>query len=183
MKIKGEGLMIKTKLFVVTFYFLIFSSIFAQVKDYELGASTLPNRFNQASGFFDFSDPEAVNIKVSVWGFVRYPGKYVVPIYTTVIDLLSYAGGPTDAAHLDDLRIYRINEDSLQVLIKIDYNDIMYEKKLSKAYKKPPSLEAGDILVVPGAPRLYTRDKVSIWLSVLSTLISLSILILNITRK
>jgi len=175
--------MIKRKLLILTFFLLIFSSIGAQVKDYELGSSTLFNRYNQASGYFDFSDPEAVNIKVSVWGFVRYPGKYVVPTYTTVIDLLSYAGGPTDAAHLDDLRIYRINEDSTQVLIKIDYNDIMYESELKKAYKKPPTLEAGDILVVPGAPRLYTRDKVSIWVSVLSALISLSILILNITRK
>lgn len=158
-------------------------NLFGQTKDYELGASILANRFNQQSGFFDFSDPESVNIKVSVWGFVRYPGKYVVPIYTTVIDLLSYAGGPTDAAHLDDLRIYRVNEDSTQVLLKVDYNDIMYESKLSKEYKKPPSLEAGDILVVPGSPRLYTRDQVSIWVSVLSALISLSILILNITRK
>ncbi|MDH7605307.1 MAG: SLBB domain-containing protein [Melioribacter sp.] len=175
--------MIKRKLFILTFFLLIFSSIDAQVKDYELGSSNLFNRYNQASGYFDFSDPEAVNIKVSIWGFVRYPGKYVVPIYTTVIDLLSYAGGPTDAAHLDDLRIYRVNEDSTQVLIKIDYNDIMYESKLTKAYKKPPNLEAGDILVVPGAPRLYTRDKVSIWVSVLSALISLSILILNITRN
>lgn len=158
-------------------------TLFGQIKDYELGASMLQNRFNQQTGYFDLSDPESVNIKVSVWGFVRYPGKYVVPIYTTVIDLLSYAGGPTDAAHLDDLRIYRVTEDSAQVLIKIDYNDIMYESNLSKEYKKPPSLEAGDILVVPGAPRLYTRDQVSIWVSVLSALISLSILILNITRK
>ncbi|MEG8947055.1 SLBB domain-containing protein [Rosettibacter firmus] len=175
--------MSRNKFLILFFYFLLFTVVLGQVKDYELGASVLPNRYTQQSGFFDFSDPESVNIKVSVWGFVRYPGKYVVPIYTTVIDLLSYAGGPTDAAHLDDLRIYRVNEDSTQVLIKVDYNDIMYENKLTKAYKKPPSLEAGDILVVPGSPRLYARDKVSIWVSIMSALISLSILILNITRN
>jgi len=161
----------------------IISNLNAQVKDYELGASTLLNRFNQQSGYFDFSDPETVNIKVSVWGFVRYPGKYTIPAYATIIDLLSFAGGPTDAAHLDDLRIYRVNEDSSQALIKIDYNDIMYEDNLKKEYKAMPVLEAGDILVVPGSPRLYTRDHVGIWVSILSALISLSILILNITRE
>ncbi len=173
-----------TKLKYLNLFVLIFFNfqLFAQVKEYELGASSLQLRYNQQSGYFDFSDPESVNIKVSVWGFVRYPGKYVVPIYTTVIDLLSYAGGPTDAAHLDDLRIYRVKEDSSQILIKIDYNDIMYESNLDKIYKKPPELEAGDILVVPGSPRLYTRDKVSIMVSVLSALISLSILILNIVK-
>lgn len=174
--------MINSKYILVVMLLFISNFALSQVKDYELG-SPLLNRYNQQSGYFDFSDPEAINIKVSVWGFVRYPGKYVVPIYTTVIDLLSYAGGPTDAAHLDDLRIYRVTEDSSQVLIKIDYNDIMYESKLSKDYKKPPALEAGDILVVPGSPRLYTRDKVSLWLSIISAMTSLTILILNIVKK
>ncbi len=57
------------------------------------------------SGFFDYSDPEAINMRVSVWGFVRYPGRYLVPIYTTVTDLLSYAGGPRDNSNIDDLRL------------------------------------------------------------------------------
>jgi len=169
----------------ITFLFslFIFSNLLAQGKDYELGASSLPLRYNQQSGFFDFSDPESVNIKVSVWGFVRYPGKYTVPIYTTVTDLLSFAGGPTDASHLDDLRIYRVDENSNHSLIKVNFNDIMWETTLTKRYEKVPVLEAGDILVVPGEPRIYTREKVAIWVSILSALISLSILILNITRN
>lgn len=169
---------------LIVFMFLILQTqLHSQIKDYELGSSSLLSRYTQQSGFFDFSDPESVNIKVSVWGFVRYPGKYTIPVYSTIIDLLSFAGGPTDAAHLDDMRIYRVDADSVQSLIKIDYNDIMYETKLEKRYKPMVNLEAGDILVIPGAPRLYTRDQVSIWVSVLSALISLSILILNISRN
>lgn len=174
--------MIKSVRFFLFVFILINSALLGQTRDYELGSS-LYSRYNQQSGYYDLSDPGSVNIKVSVWGFVRYPGKYTVPIYTTITDLLSYAGGPTDAAHLDDLRIYRSNEDGTQELIKFDYDDIMWESKLQTRTRTNPNIEAGDILVVPGAPRLYAREQVSIWVSVLSALISLSILILNIARN
>jgi hypothetical protein len=155
----------------------------AQVKDYELGADVLGTRYNPQGGYYNYSDPEAVNVKVSVWGWVKYTGKYTVPSYSTVADLLSYAGGPTDAADLEDLRIYRINDDSTQTMIKFTYNDLLYESKLESKFRKVPKLEAGDILVVPGEPRLYFRDHFSMWMSVFSVLISLSILVLNIVRK
>ena len=166
------------------FLFVVgYISLSAQVKDYTLGTDVSGLRYAQQSGNFDLSDPEAVNIKVSVWGWVKYTGKYTVPSYTTVIDLLSYAGGPSDAADLEDLRLYRVNEDSTQSMIKFNYNDLLYESKLESKYRKIPKLEAGDVLVIPGEPRLYFRDHFSIWMSIFSVLISLSILVLNIVRK
>ncbi|MBM4170653.1 MAG: hypothetical protein FJ214_02135 [Ignavibacteria bacterium] len=171
------------KKYIFYIFLILFQSIsIAQITDYELGAK-LNRGYYQQTGFFDLSDPEAVNIKVAVWGFVRYPGKYIVPTYTTVLDLLSFAGGPSDAADLEDLRIYRTNEDGTQQLLKINYNDIMWESELELRTRRVPSLEAGDILVITGEPRLYARDKVSIWLSILSALISLTILVLNIVRN
>lgn len=155
---------------------------YSQVTDYELGSSLL-NRYNQQTGLFDLSDPNAVNIKVAVWGFVRYPGKYIVPSYTTVSDLLSYAGGPTDGAELEELKLYRVHEDGKQELVKVNFEDIMWDDELKFKFIRAPNLEAGDILVVTGAPRLYTREKVSIWVSILSALISLSILVLNIVNN
>jgi polysaccharide export outer membrane protein len=140
-------------------------------------------RYQPQGGFFNYADPNSVNIKVAVWGWVRYPGKYTVPSYTSVTDLLSFSGGPTDAAELEDLRIYRINQDSTQTLIKFNYNDLLYESKLDSKYRKVPKLEAGDILVVPGSPRMYFRDNFSIWMSLLSALISLTILVMNIVRN
>lgn len=168
---------------IIFFFILGYISISAQVKDYELGADVLGLRNNPQGGYFNYSDPEAININVSVWGWVKYPGRYKVPIYTTAIDLLSYAGGPSDAADLQDLRIYRLNADSTQSMIKFNYNDLVYESKLESRYRKIPRLEAGDVLVIPGEPRLYFRDHFSIWMSVFSVLISLSILILNIVRN
>ncbi len=166
------------------FFLLLIASTFikAQEKNYELGSS-FPNKGFQQGGYFDYSDPEAVNIKVSVWGWVRYPGRYTIPSYTSPADLLSYAGGPTDAADLQDLRLYRVNEDSTQSMIKFNYNDLLYESRLETRYRKIPKLEAGDIMVVPGEPRLYFRDQLGIWMSIFSVLISLTILVLNIVRK
>ncbi len=172
---------ITIRIFII--FILGYVSLAAQVKDYELGADVLGARLNPQGGYYNYSDPEAVNIKVSVWGWVKFTGKYTVPSYSTVADLLSYAGGPTDAADLEDLRIYRLNDDSTQTMIKFTYNDLLYESKLENKYRKVPKLEAGDILVVPGEPRLYFRDHFSIWMSVFSVLISLSILVLNIVRK
>ncbi|MFZ5949001.1 MAG: SLBB domain-containing protein [Stygiobacter sp.] len=162
--------------------FIVACNLFAQIKDYELGANLL-NRSYQQSGLFDLSDPEAVNIKVAVWGWVRYPGRYIIPNYTTVSDLISYAGGPLEGANLEDIRVLRTKDDESQELITLTFNDIMYDNKLELKNRKIPKLQAGDILVLPGEPRLYARDKVAIWTSVLSLLISLTILILNITKK
>ncbi|PJA97405.1 MAG: hypothetical protein CO129_01470 [Ignavibacteriales bacterium CG_4_9_14_3_um_filter_34_10] len=167
--------------FLFLFMILIYSTVSAQVKDYELGSPANTIR-NYNGGYFDYSDPTTVNIKVSVWGFVKYPGRYTVPINSTAADLLSFAGGPTDDAHLDDLRLYKLGPDSSQSIVKFDYNDLLWEETLRTTKVVVPNLTAGDILVVPGSPRLYFKDWFSITLSVVSTLISLSILVLNIIR-
>lgn len=168
------------KLFLVVFVF-IYSISFAQIKDYELGSPANTIR-NYNGGYFDYSDPTTVNIKVSVWGFVKYPGRYTIPVNSTAADLLSFAGGPTDDAHLDDLRLYKTTSDSSQTIVKFDYNDLLWADNLKTTRVKVPNLNAGDILVVPGSPRLYFKDWFSITLSVISTLISLTILILNLKK-
>jgi protein involved in polysaccharide export with SLBB domain len=138
------------------------------------------NQLRQSQGgFFDYSDPESVNIKVSVWGFVKYPGKYIIPYYSNAFDLLSYAGGPSENANLDDIRIFRINEDSSQVFIDLNYKDFLWNKELTSE-KTAPRINMGDILLVPGEERLYFKDYFTLTLSVLSVLISLAILIINI---
>ncbi len=169
------------KYFFVLLILVAVQTTFAQDKDVQIGSS-LNSRLQSQGGFFDYSDPEAVNIKVSVWGFVKYPGKYVIPDYSTLSDLLSYAGGPTDDAHLDDMRLFRTKPDSTQELIKFNYNDLLWEDNLTKEIKNP-KLQAGDMVMVAGAQRLYTRDYVTLTVSVLSALISLSILILNIAKE
>ena len=154
--------------------------VFAQNSELQVGSNTNQLRQNQGA-FYDYSDPTSLNIKVSVWGFVKYPGKYVIPMESNVYDLLSYAGGPTEDAHLEDLRLFRTMEDSSQSMIKFNYNDLLWDENL-KEFKSAPGLDAGDILLVPGSQRLYFKDYLQIGLSVFSALVSLSILILNIAK-
>lgn len=163
------------------FLILLPLTLSAQVKDYELGVPQFGAAQRQG-GYFDYSDPASVNIKVSVWGSVQFPGRYSVPIYTTVADLISLAGGPTDDAELDDLRIYRTYEDSSELLLKFSYNDLLWESNLNTANRYIPELTAGDILLVPGSPRYYFRETFSFVLSVMSTLISIAILALTLFK-
>ena len=156
------------------------AAVFAQNSEVQVGSNTDQLRQNQGA-FYDYSDPTSLNIKVAIWGFVKYPGKYIIPVESNVYDLLSYAGGPTDDAHLDDLRIFRTLGDSSQSMIKFDYNDLLWDENL-KEFKGAPGLDAGDILLVPGSERLYFKDYAQLGLSLISVLISLTILILNITK-
>ena len=74
--------------------FLIFAVLtsFAQ-DDVQIGSS-FKNKTQSQGGLFDYSDPSGFNIKVQLWGYVKYPGYYVVPANSNLNDILSYAGGP-----------------------------------------------------------------------------------------
>ncbi len=152
-------------------------SVYAQITDVELGRPTTYGR----SGLYDFSDPGAINIKVAVWGYVSRPGKYIVPDYTTVSDLLSYAGGPYQDAEMNDLRIYRVNENGTEEMIKFSYNDIMWEDNLLKGNRVVPKLKASDILVVPGSPKLFFRDWFNIGIQVFSVILTIVNLVILIS--
>ncbi len=167
---------------VFTILFLLGSGyIFAQNEGVQIGSS-MSQRYQSAGGYYDYSDPQAVNIKVAVWGWVRYPGKYVIPAYSNVNDLLSYAGGPTDAAHLQDLKLIRAGKDSTQKIIDIKYQDVLVDNNLS-SFPKAPLLQPGDVLIVSGEPRLYFNNYLSIVLSVVSTLISIATFVYLIVKK
>jgi len=162
-------------LFLVGFLIILSSNHFAQITDMELGRGSFSR-----SGLYDFSDPGAINIKVAVWGYVSRPGKYVVPDYTTVSDLLSFAGGPSRDSELDDLRIYRTLENGTEEMIKFNYNDIMWENNLNTKIRFTPKLQASDILVIPGSPKLFWTDWFNIGLQIFSITLSIVSLLLAI---
>jgi hypothetical protein len=174
----------------LTKYFLILTCLialpglktYAQNNGMQLGGDLNSLRQTPQSGFYDFSDPQAVNIKVAIWGWVKFPGKYVIPSYCTVNDLISYAGGPTDDAHLENLRLMRMNEDSTQTIINIKYADLMMDLK-SNSMIKSPSLKPNDVLLVVGEPRYYFRDYFTMIVTVGSVIVSLAILLLDYSKK
>ena len=172
---------------IILFFFILFVILFTcsftshAQEDIRIGTTPLDLRRTYQGGLFDYSDPETVNITVQIWGFVKYPGQYIIPGYSSVNNLIALAGGPSDDANLDDLRIFRINKDSTQTMIKFDYDDLLWNDELSDKIKIPVLL-AGDILLVPGEPRFYFKDYFSLITSVIGTLVSITILFVTIFK-
>jgi protein involved in polysaccharide export with SLBB domain len=166
-------------------YLLVFSVVlfgfysvntFAQ-EDIQFGKKLGQIQQQYRGALYDYSDPAGINMKVLVYGYVEFPGEYVVPASTSVNELLGLAGGPTQNADIEDLRIFRINQDSTQSLIRFNYNDLLWNDEGLTKPLKIPNIKAGDILLVPGSPRYFFKDYLQIGLSVLSAAISLAILI------
>ncbi|MGB9695798.1 MAG: SLBB domain-containing protein [Ignavibacteria bacterium] len=161
------------------------SSLYSQVDKERIGTSPV---FTQTGGYYNFGDKEKVNIDVSVWGYVRFAGKYTVPKGTTLVDIMSYSGGPITDAKLEEVRLIRVRNDSLQrykdLIYVFNYNDLMWKEHITDTLKvRDMELMPGDIIIVPGEPRMFFRDNLSIILSITTTLISLAILIISIARK
>lgn len=166
---------------LVIFYFFIFvMNSYAQQEDYQVGLN--PGKFQQTQGaFYDYSDSQGLNIKVSIWGYVKFPGRYVIPERTDIKDFISFAGGVNDDAYLDEIRIYRVNSDSTQEMLKFDYEDLWWSEDLKQdlnLYK----LQPGDVLIIPGRDRLYWENYFSLGLSVVSILLSIATLIVTLNN-
>ncbi|OGU82544.1 MAG: hypothetical protein A2W11_10965 [Ignavibacteria bacterium RBG_16_35_7] len=164
---------------ILTFAFI--SSLSAQ-EDIQIGSM----KYNQLyqSGFFDYSDPSGINIKVQLWGYVKYSGYYVIPARSSVNDLISLAGGPTQDALMEDIRILRTNPDSSNTMYKYNYDDLLWNDKLGQPVKWPRLL-AGDMVIVPGEPRYFVRQDVGFFLSIitsLATVISAAAIIISVTK-
>ncbi len=172
----------RLNLFLILITTLILLSPVSAQEDIQIGAQKYAR--TTQSGFFDFSDPTGINIKVQIWGYVRYPGFYVVPARSALNDLISLAGGPTEDALLEDIRVFRTNPDSSSIMIKYDYNNLLWGENINLTTKFP-RLNAGDMLIVPGEPRYFGRQDVSFFLSILTALasvVSAAAIIINVSK-
>ena len=170
----------RTNFVIISILILASSILTAQEEDYQIGLNTSLRTYQQGA-LYDYSDPNGINIKVAVWGYVKLPGRYIIPIRSDIKDLISYAGGVNDNSFLDDLRIYRLNKDSIQVMLKFNYEDLWWGEDL-KSELKLQKLQPGDILVVPGRPRLYFENYLGLILGVVTTLVSVATLIITINK-
>ena len=173
----------KTKNFLLTGILLLTvlsANLFAQ-EDIQIGKS-LKGNTSYNGAFYDYSNPEGINIKVMVWGYVKFPGQYIIPAGGGVNVLLSLAGGPTQDANMDDLKLFRINPDSSQTLVKFNYSDLLWNNSGLSNPIKIPGLHAGDILLVPGSPKWYLKDYLGLILSIVATVASIATLLVYIYK-
>jgi hypothetical protein len=165
-------------------FFCISCSLFAQDGKERIGADELKIT---GANYYNYSDKERVNIEVNLWGYVKNPGKYLIPKGTTFLDLLTLGGGPVPDSHLEDVRIIRPKNDTLKItedqIINLNYSDYLWSEKLTPHIKSNPVLVSGDIILIPGSPRYFFRDNLTFILSISSVLISLGILVLTISRN
>jgi SLBB domain len=87
-----------------------------------------------------------IQIDVNLWGFVGSPGHYRVPGSTSLVELLSFAGGPTAQARLVDIRIVHA-DTAAQKRVEM-YNLESYRD--NGDLSQDPLLEPGDTIIVNG---------------------------------
>jgi polysaccharide export outer membrane protein len=109
-------------------------------------------------------------IRVSVAGAVAKPGFYFVATDAALSDALTVAGGPTQDAKLDKVRIERAGERILQ-------GDELRLAFTEGRTFDAMNLRAGDGFFVPGVPG-HAYDNVRLW----ATLLSIPVAIYALTR-
>ena len=134
--------------------------------------------------YYNYSDPDKVNIEVIVLGGVKSPGKYLVPEGTTFLDLISLTGGLVNDRIGNNIKFIRpqskagtLKDDNV-VLLK--YADLFVDDSVGGVYKNNPVLIAGDIIAVPIKPEMTTWETVKDILYVVGPLVSILSLIISI---
>lgn len=89
--------------------------------------------------------------EVSIQGQVRSPGRYPLPIETsmTVLELVTRAGGFTDTAKGTAVSVTRITPDGKKQVFTIDVDSLLKGKSGANINDNSLMLEPGDIVFVP----------------------------------
>jgi polysaccharide export outer membrane protein len=122
-----------------------------------------------------------VNVNVNITGAVNQPGQFFVPPSATLVDALSRAGGVSPEV---DVSIGGGASDPSQVRLVRDGVATVLDMRPLQI--RPPVLEllvqSGDWLYVPRAQRSQTRETITFWGSLFSTLLTLATLIVLISE-
>jgi len=89
--------------------------------------------------------------EVSILGQVRNPGKYALPVESTltVVELVTRAGGFTDIGKGTEVRVTRIGPDGRETNFTVDVESVIRGRGKSRVEDNSMLLEAGDIVYVP----------------------------------
>lgn len=120
-------------------------------------SSATPNA--QAGSYFYVARPNEMTMQINIWGFVQNPGRYEVNTSTDLIQLLSYAGGPTNDADIEDVRITRIvRRDGILSTKEMRVN----LRKMDRLEETKIMLQPGDTIYMDHTSWLTVRDIVSV---------------------
>jgi polysaccharide export outer membrane protein len=111
-------------------------------------------------------------VRVSVLGEVRSPGLYPVDPGTTLIQLLTIAGGPSDRAKLSNAYVVRENQR-----FPVDLESAMAGSATGRVV-----LYSNDVLVVPRKTGL-TRENIAFVLSGVTALLSIATFVVTLNNR
>jgi len=132
---------------------------------------------NNASAYFysgTMNENNQLNIPTYVWGQVRKPGLYIVPDNTSLLTLLSLAGGPTENAKLSKVKIVRPTTEGEKIII-IDLTEYIKTGDENLI----PILQPGDTVIISGTV-YYAFSKVADFVSKAAIILSVIVTLNNI---
>ena len=102
----------------------------------QIGQTQFNRMFQQGEGLIRIAEPGQLADTLNVWGDITTPGRYLVPIGTTIPQLISYANGPIGSRGSQNLGWSKT---------KIDISLSRYDPKLGRdvmtsfkySYNKP----------------------------------------------
>ena len=119
------------------------------------------------------------NVNVNITGAVRNPGQFYFPPSATLVDALARAGGVTTETELQgggsDASRVRLVRDGVATVI--DMRPLEPRPEVLNL-----RVQSGDWLFVPMSQRSQTREQITFWGSLLSTLLTVASLVVLIAR-
>ena len=110
---------------------------------------------------------DAYLMTVKVWGEVRQPGIYEVPIGVDLVELLSSAGGPTNKAKLSKIKIIHAEEeDGEDLVVSVNVKEFLNTGNSELI----PEIKPNDTIVVPVKPTQYILTSLSYTSQIMSLL-------------
>ena len=132
------------------------SNVHAQISNGGISIA-MPNA--QAAAYYNVTKPGELTMQVNIWGFVQHPGRYEVSSTIDLVQLLSFAGGPTQDADMEDVRISRIvRRDGVITAKEISIN----LKRLDRLEEAKLLLQPGDTIFIDHTSWLTVRDIVGV---------------------
>ncbi|MFZ1730197.1 MAG: SLBB domain-containing protein [Bacteroidota bacterium] len=144
----------------------------------------------QGGSFYNFSSGSGYDLMVSVWGYVRNPGRYRVPVETNLLDLLSYCGGPNDRGaevYLDRVKIIRKggadqpNEIAEVFIVNVEK---YFDLRSTPTVTSDLLLYPGDLIIVDGdQSRGDTILRLAQVVVAIASVITSTVAVINIASK
>lgn len=144
---------------------------------------------NQGGSYYNFTSVTGCDLKVSVWGYVNNPGRYVVPCETNLIDLLSFCGGPLERGA--ESFLYRVkivrrggvdNESEIARVYEVDVEKYLRLTEYPMSTNEL-NLMPGDLIIVDGKEaRGDTILRIAQIVVAITSIITSTIAVVNLTK-